>query len=435
MLYQGTQTIVYTVRSMQLVSSKLLFILGMSLGLATLPALAQVSDSQVGALVEALRQAAPQTGIEDDGLYSDWQIKPDNIPRWSRLCTGRELSISEFEASPATARGILVCVMRDVLQEEYGNSGNNESVAVRRAASWWMTGDPDRYDNDNTAAYTQRVLDFYQQQRDSNQSQQQDETNTAAAPQPSPVYDRYMRAGYAATGRRDYDTAMLYFQRALDERPNDPYAQQAIRNVESYRDRQTDGNNGESEPAAQPQSTLPPAPTQSQPVVATPISSPPQAQEVAAVTSAASFTPEQAVGLITQWLQAKQQIFAPPFNRDLATELTTGELYVALVEQNGVMDWLQDNEAYYRFGVQDIGAVERFAANNNRATIEVEVTEERTLYQNGNVNPDYTNFDTELVRFSLESVNGNWRIADYKTVNGSLLERAVLQTPNSVDSQ
>lgn len=413
---------------MRLVSSRLLFILGMGLGLAaTLPALAQVSDSQVGALVEALRQAAPQTGIEDDGLYSEWQIKPENIPRWSRLCTGRELSIVEFEASPATAREILVCVMRDVLQEEYGNSGNNESVAVRRAASWWMTGDPDRYDNDNTAAYTQRVLNFYQQQRGSSQPQQRDGTTAAAVPQQSPVYDRYMRAGYTATERRDYGTAVLYFQRALDERPNDSYAQQAIRNVERYRGRQTDTNGGTSAPAAQPQSTVPPAPTPAQPVGATPISTLPPAQEVVAASNAPSFTPEQAVALVTQWLQAKQQIFAPPFNRDLATELTTGELYVALVEQNGVMDWLRDNQSYYRFGVQNIGAVERFAANNNRATIEVEVTEERTLYQNGNVNPDHTNFDTELIRFTLESVDGNWRIADYKTVDGSLLERAVLQ--------
>jgi hypothetical protein len=59
--------------------SKLLICLGVSLTLGILPAQAQ-SQRQVAALVEALRQAAPQTGTVDDGLYSEWQIKPENIP-------------------------------------------------------------------------------------------------------------------------------------------------------------------------------------------------------------------------------------------------------------------------------------------------------------------------------------------------------------------
>jgi hypothetical protein len=122
-----------------------------------------ISDAKVAALVEALRLAAPQTGIEDDGLYSDWQIKPGNIPRWSKQCIGRELSPADFEASPVTARSILVCVMGDVLNEQYRASNNNESVAIQRAAAWWMTGDPQQYNQGSTVAYTQRVLNFYQQ--------------------------------------------------------------------------------------------------------------------------------------------------------------------------------------------------------------------------------------------------------------------------------
>ena len=62
-----------------------------SAGLWILPAQAQISAARVAAFVEALRQAAPHTGREDDGLYSDWQIKPANIPRWSKRCTGKEM--------------------------------------------------------------------------------------------------------------------------------------------------------------------------------------------------------------------------------------------------------------------------------------------------------------------------------------------------------
>ncbi|MBW4577681.1 MAG: hypothetical protein KME08_20810 [Aphanothece sp. CMT-3BRIN-NPC111] len=156
-------------------------IVSLGLSLSALPAQAQVADTQVGTLVEALRLAAPQTGTENDGLYSDWQILPANIPRWSKRCIGRALTITEFEASPATARGILVCVMRDVLRDQYRASGNNESVAVQRAAAWWMTGDATRYNSSQTAPYTKKVLGFYQQLRSKPTS------TPAASTQPKPT--------------------------------------------------------------------------------------------------------------------------------------------------------------------------------------------------------------------------------------------------------
>ncbi|MEB3283059.1 MAG: hypothetical protein VKK42_29475 [Lyngbya sp.] len=130
-----------------------------------LPVQAQVSNAQVQALVEALRLAAPQTGTENDGLYTDWQIKPENIPRWSRLCINEEMTPAQFEANEQKARQVLGCVMEDVLKEEYPNSGNSEEVAIRRAAAWWMTGDPNQYNSGQTAEYTQKVLRFYQQQK------------------------------------------------------------------------------------------------------------------------------------------------------------------------------------------------------------------------------------------------------------------------------
>ncbi len=143
-----------------------------SLGLSILPVQAQqtVSDTQVGALVEALRLAAPDTGTDNDGLYSDWQIKPDNIPRWSRLCTGQEITPAQFEDSPVTARGILVCVMRDVLAEEYQATNGDESLAVRRAAAWWMTGDPEQYNSPEIDEYLDNVVEYYQQQSSGGQS-------------------------------------------------------------------------------------------------------------------------------------------------------------------------------------------------------------------------------------------------------------------------
>lgn len=124
-----------------------------------------ITDVQVTALVEALRQAAPRTDKSSEGLFSDWQVKAENIPRWSQQCIGKELTPTQFQDSPVTARGILVCVMRDVLREQYTASNNKESVAVQRAASWWMTGDPNQYNSASTSSYSAKVLDLYRQSR------------------------------------------------------------------------------------------------------------------------------------------------------------------------------------------------------------------------------------------------------------------------------
>lgn len=134
-----------------------------SLGLWALPVQAQqVTNTQVSALVEALRLAAPKTGKQNDGLYSEWQITPGIIPSWSKQCTGRELTPDQLETSPVTARAIVTCIMRGELQKQYRDR-QNEPAAVSRAACWWMTGNATGCDSGLTAAYTQKVLGFYKQ--------------------------------------------------------------------------------------------------------------------------------------------------------------------------------------------------------------------------------------------------------------------------------
>lgn len=201
--------------------------LGASVWLGALPVQAQISEAQVGRTVEALRQAAPKTDAKTDNLYSEWQVKSDNIPRWSKRCTGRELSSTEFDTNPTAARSVVTCIIREALQDEYRASGSNELVAVRRVAAWWMSGDAAGYQRAELSPYIEKVVSLYQQPA------------TVGKPSIAPVrpkgtvYDRYMQAGYTATQQKDQQTALLYFKRALDERPNDTFATQAIRNLET----------------------------------------------------------------------------------------------------------------------------------------------------------------------------------------------------------
>ncbi|MGA2401977.1 MAG: hypothetical protein ABSG91_09740 [Syntrophobacteraceae bacterium] len=126
----------------------------------TVNAQAQITDTQVAAFVEALRLSAPNTGIKNDGLFSDWKIKEDNIVRWSKRCTGTVMTPAEFEANTQKAREIIGCIMGKILREQYEIS-RVESIAIRRAASWWMTGDPAQYDSPQAKIYTEKVLSFY----------------------------------------------------------------------------------------------------------------------------------------------------------------------------------------------------------------------------------------------------------------------------------
>jgi tetratricopeptide (TPR) repeat protein len=60
--------------------------------------------------------------------------------------------------------------------------------------------------------------------------------NSTIAPSSSAntAYDRYMKAGYEASEQKNYQAALENFKKALEERPNDIYAQQAIHNIETY---------------------------------------------------------------------------------------------------------------------------------------------------------------------------------------------------------
>jgi len=125
------------------------------------PALAELSRYQVIALVEALRVSAPQ-GRTAEPLYGPWKIKPNNIIRWSRWCLGESVAPEALAANLQQTREVLVCIVGDVLAEEYATSAQNEEVAVRRTAAWWVSGNPNLYNQGDIAVYTKEVLRSYQ---------------------------------------------------------------------------------------------------------------------------------------------------------------------------------------------------------------------------------------------------------------------------------
>lgn len=134
------------------------------------------------------------------------------------------------------------------------------------------------------------------------------------------------------------------------------------------------------------------------------------------IPATASISKNQAVDTINRWIQAKRELFAPPYNRELGAQITTGKAYRDNIGSGSSLEWLQNNNAYYAYGVQRLDSVENFEANGNEGIIEVIVTEERTLYKNGKIDRENTSLDTRRVRYTLQSENGQAKIADYKTI-------------------
>ncbi len=128
----------------------------------TVQAQQQTLNTQVAAMVEALRLAAPKTGSENDGYYSEWQVKPETLKSWSKFCLKKEVSPAEFEKNNQLARQVVSCVVQRELKGQLAVTNNNETQAVRGTACWWMTGEYKGCNSGFTADYVKKVLGYYQ---------------------------------------------------------------------------------------------------------------------------------------------------------------------------------------------------------------------------------------------------------------------------------
>ncbi|KYC38519.1 serine/threonine protein kinase [Scytonema hofmannii PCC 7110] len=136
-----------------------------------------------------------------------------------------------------------------------------------------------------------------------------------------------------------------------------------------------------------------------------------QSQQVN-TTSPPAIAESEARNLINKWLQAKRVMFAPPYDSQPAAELTTGSQYESTAGEEGSINSLKKDGHSYKYGVQTIDSVDEFSVNGDRAILQVKVTEDRTLLdRNGNILPKETDFKTRTVRYTLEFIDGRWKIA------------------------
>ena len=121
---------------------------------------------------------------------------------------------------------------------------------------------------------------------------------------------------------------------------------------------------------------------------------------------------QQARSVVEQWLTVKSQIFAPPFNTDLADQVVaSGPLWTDLTKENGSINWLKKEASYYTYDVIRVNRVLSFVPSETMPSIVVSVTENSVLHSpNGNEKSSNTN----NWMYTLKKESGRWKIWDYR---------------------
>lgn len=126
----------------------------------------------------------------------------------------------------------------------------------------------------------------------------------------------------------------------------------------------------------------------------------------------AGLTQEQARSIIEQWLTVKSQIFAPPFNTELADQVVAaGPLWTDLTKPDGSIQWLKNNNSYYTYSVIKVNRVVRYLPSPSMPSIVVSVTETSVLHSpKGREESSGTND----YLYTLKKETGRWKIWDYR---------------------
>jgi len=122
-------------------------------------------------------------------------------------------------------------------------------------------------------------------------------------------------------------------------------------------------------------------------------------------------TEQDAQLLVSQWQAAKSKIFAPPYDRQLAFKFSTGKLRFDVTK---ALDWLTQNNSYYRYANQRVETTGRISVVGDRAKVDLKISEQYILYKNDTVIPNESDFANKINRYTLEVEDGVWKISDYE---------------------
>jgi serine/threonine-protein kinase len=153
----------------------------------------------------------------------------------------------------------------------------------------------------------------------------------------------------------------------------------------------------------------------------------PSPSPVAVATPDSQISQDEAINLIQRWLEAKKTLFAPPFDRELASALMIGKAYTDKIKgvssdgtPTSASEWLEKNRYYRTYGLQRIDSVEKFEVSGSNAIIDVRVTEHSNLYNaKGQLQKLKSGLETNIIRYILVKEDETLKISDYNVLKTS----------------
>lgn len=120
----------------------------------------------------------------------------------------------------------------------------------------------------------------------------------------------------------------------------------------------------------------------------------------------------RARAVVEQWLSVKAQIFAPPYDTNVADRIVAeGPLWSDLTKTNGSIDWLKSNNSYYSYNTSRVNNVIRFTPSQTMPSLLVSVTEDSVLHSPNGSDPSVS---TKNYLYTLKEENGVWKVWDYR---------------------
>jgi serine/threonine protein kinase len=152
----------------------------------------------------------------------------------------------------------------------------------------------------------------------------------------------------------------------------------------------------------------------------TPAASPLLSPSITSINSVTPISKDEAVNLVQRWLNARSQMFAPPYNQEVGKELTTGKAYSDKIHgpssdgtDTSTLEWLKKFDYYYVYNSSEIGDIKRFQQSGNDAILELSVIDDKIQYdRQRKVVPQNSGNSTSLIRYRLRYDYDKWKIAD-----------------------
>jgi hypothetical protein len=141
---------------------------------------------------------------------------------------------------------------------------------------------------------------------------------------------------------------------------------------------------------------------------------------LSSTTNNTTITQEDAISLVKRWLNARSQMFAPPYDQEIGKDLATGKTYSDKIHgpssdgtDTSTLEWLRKFDYYYKYNSFEIVEIRGFQGSGNEAILDLVLVDDRIQYDNRrNIVSKNSGRTKAVIRYRLKYDSDKWKISD-----------------------